>query len=188
VFAKTAAELGGPPPTLGAFDVDAGRQDWTVSCPGDSCFITAAVGDGLMATSITNGNPAAFQVHEFSAGTGELRWSSKPVPFTSFDASPTADDEHVYVVASGILKAFDIGTGALAWTSANTVLGNAIRAGNVVHINAGDGSGTYLLDPATGRVLANVPLSIGVLVNGIIYAPSTGGVDAYSLPLLAPPG
>jgi len=167
-FRVDAANTGHNPDEVGPIaDV---TTDWTFPV-GSRVFTSPAVVDGTVyagSYSTTQGD----RVVAVDARTGTRHWEFRTT--APVGGNPTVYDGTVYVgTDGGTLYALDAATGTEEWAvGTGTTLSSPVVVDGVLYVG---GSGLYALDPATGEVLFETPVSGGsspAVVNGTVYVGS----------------
>jgi len=161
---------------LYAFDEATGTQKWSVSSGGPTQAYPS-VGDGMVFVASAHGFNA------FDAVTGAQRWTFAGGLFSNFFAA-AVDRAKVYLTdETGPLRAFDVATGTLLWSS--PVSGHPWEpadANGVLYVGTDAGGSAFNTD--TGAVLWTFPVHLGgpcglfqggAVVHGMLYS-SCGGL------------
>ncbi|RME58488.1 hypothetical protein D6779_06360 [Candidatus Parcubacteria bacterium] len=113
------------------------------------------------------------RVTVFDADTGRSIWESNVIP--NVVRSLSVDEEHVYIGTITYVQAFDLETGKNLWRSVEQP--SMKRGGLVVHstekhVEVYDifEPVVYILDPATGQIVDQIPKNLFFRWNGIDYS------------------
>ena len=146
-----------------------------------------AVADGIVYIGSFDNN-----VYALDAKTGALIWKYTTSSDNGIESSPAVANGVVYIGGSSYgnadVNALDAKTGALVWkfTAAGPVHASPTVANGVVYIGSENPGGYFCaLDAKTGAVLwsfAGEILAAAPVVNGVVYVPYYGAVEAFILP------